>query len=190
MGNELLYILIVPIALVCVLAAAWFWFPLAQAEDASSKIDFRAYIPLAIGFAVSMLCIAFLTYIESAANFSWLVDHGRYTEFQWSDYMPGRIATQAVLNLTFVLPAISFAVIPMTVKLVKLRRLTLRLIGLRVLIGWLALCVIGWAAFLHNVQLAAVLVFALATLIPVVICAVPIPLAALLFFRRRAISEQ
>lgn len=185
MGNELLYVLIVPIALVCVLAAMWFWFPLAQSDDATSKIDFRGYIPLAIGLAVSMLCVAFLTYLESAANFSWLVDHGRYTEFQWSDYMPGRIATQAVLNLTFVLPAISFAVIPMTVKLVKLRRLTLRLIGVRVLIGWLALCVIGWAAFLHNVQLAAVLVFALATLIPVVICAVPIPLAALLFFRRR-----
>lgn len=183
MGNELLYVLIVPIAAVCLMAALWFWFPLAQNEE--SKIDFRAYIPLAIGFAVSMLCIAFLTYVESAANFSWLVDHGRYTEFQWSDYMPGRIATQAVLNLTFVLPAISFAVIPMTVKLVKLRRLTLRLIGVRVLIGWLALSVIGWAVFLHNVQLAAVLVFALATLIPVLICAVPIPLAALLFFRRR-----
>ena len=183
MGNELIYVLIIPITLVCVLAAIFFWFPLALTEDA--KTDFRVFIPLAIGFAVSMLCVAFLTYVESAANFSWLIEHGRYTEFQWSDYMPGRITTQAILNLTFVLPALSFAVIPMTVKLVKARGLTLRVIGLRVLIGWLSLCVIGWAVFLHSVQPAAVLVFALSTLIPVVICAVPVPLAAFLFFRRR-----
>ncbi len=185
MGNELIYVLIVPIAAVCVLAAIFFWLPLAQGEDADSKVGVRAYIPLTIGFAISMLCVALLTYLESAANFSWLIEHGRYTEFQWSDYMPGRITTQAILNLVFVLPAISFAIVPMTVKLVKLRRLTLRLIGLRVLIGWLALTLIGWLVFLHKVQLAAVLVFSLATLIPVVISAVPIPLAALLYFRAR-----
>ncbi len=185
-GNGLFYVLIVPIALVCVMASIWFWFPLTHDEQTGPKIDFRAYVPLALGFAVSMFCVAVLTYIESAANFSWLVEHGRYSEFHWSDYMPRRITTQAILNLVFVLPAISFAIIPMTVKLVKARRLTWRVIGLRALIGWLSLSLIGWLGFLHSTQLRAVLVFALATLIPVAICALPIPASALLFFRRRA----
>lgn len=184
-GNQLFFVLIVPIALVCAAAALWFWFPLVQ--DSHAKNYARVYLPLAVGFAVSMVCIAALTYVESAANFSSLVKMGRYTETQWSEYMPMRIVTQAVLNLVFVLPAICFAVIPMTVKLVKAKRLTLRLIGVRALIGWLALCIIGWVLFLHTTDPRALMVFSLSTLIPVVICAVPIPLAALVFFRRREI---
>jgi len=184
MGNELFSILIVPIVLVCALAAIWFWFPLAQDAHAAGRTHKSAYVSLCVGFAVSMLCVALLTYFESAANFSSLIEKGRYTEAQRSEYMPGRILMQAVLNLVFVLPAISFAVIPMTVKVAKANRLTLRLIGFRTLVAWLTLTLIGWAAFLHNVSPRALLVFALATLIPVVISAVPIPVAALVSRRR------
>ncbi len=185
MGNDLFFVLVFPIALVSVLAAIWFWYPLTQTQQAPFKNHLRVYAPLAIGFFISMVCIALLTYFESAANFSSLVARGSYTDSQWAEYMPGRVATQAVLNLVFVLPAMSFAIVPMTVKLLKAQRLTLRTIGLRALIGWLALCVIGWVLFLHTVQVQALLVFSLSTLIPVVICALPIPVAALVFFRNR-----
>jgi hypothetical protein len=136
MGTEIVFVFIYPVTLICLAAAIWFWFTVVKAKQQPTVIGYiTGYLPLAVGFAISMAGLALITYMERAANFAWLIEHGYYTESQRSTYLPARVAGQATLNLVFVLPAICFIVIPCTARLIKTSRLTLGAIGLRVWVG-------------------------------------------------------
>jgi hypothetical protein len=157
----------------------------AKAEQPTVIGYMHGYLPLIVGFAVSMAGLALLTYIERTADFTWLVEHGYYTESQRPVYLPGRVVGQAIVHLVFVLPAICFMVIPCTVRLIRTRRLTLGAIGLRAVIGWIALSLVGWLGNLHNVPRYALTDFPKFTVVPVLIYGLPIPLIALWFLRRK-----
>jgi hypothetical protein len=186
MGTEIVFVLIFPVVLICGSAALGFWwFAVAKAEQPIAISYMTGYLPLIVGFAVSMAGLALLTYIEGAAHFTWLVEHGYYTESQRPEYLPRRVVAEAFVYLVVVLPIICFMVIPCTVRLIRTRRLTLGAIGLRAVIGWVVLSLVGWlwnlSAIVPPYPLSD---FLKSTVAPVLIYGLPIPLAALWFFRR------
>jgi hypothetical protein len=184
MGVEVVYVLIYPIALISTLAAGLFWFIAVKAEQKFTKIGYvTGYVPLIVGFVVSMAGLVLLAYIDRVQNFTWLAEHGYYTESQRPLYLPRRIVGQIILDLFFVLPPISFAVIPCTVRLIRTRRLTFAAIGLRAAIGWIVLSVVGWVFTLNFTPHDNLLYFMKVSFIPVLIYGLPIPLAALGIFR-------
>jgi hypothetical protein len=73
-----------------------------------------------------MIGLALLSYIECYADFTSLVEQGYYNEAERAVYLPGRFVGQAVVELVFVLPAISFVVVPLTTWLIRTGRLTFR----------------------------------------------------------------
>jgi hypothetical protein len=91
---------------------------------------------------------------------------------------------QAILSAVFLLPAICFVVIPLTVSLIKKDRLRLKWVALYTVAGWLVLSVVGWllnhATFIHPLSLLDAMAF---TAIPVLVYGLPIPVAALLLIR-------
>jgi hypothetical protein len=185
LGIEIVFVLIYPVALICVLAAFWFWFAVVKTEQLTIGYV-GGFVPLIVGFVISMAGLALLTHTERAANFTWLVEHGYYTESQRPVYLPRRVVGQAIVNLVFVLPATCFIVIPCTMRLIRTRRLTLGAIGLRAVIGWIALSLVGWLLNLRTIVPPYELsVFLKSTVVPVLIYGLPIPLAALWFFRRK-----
>jgi hypothetical protein len=144
MGTEIVYVLILPIAVLCLLAAVSFWSRVAKEGWEARSGRLGTYVPLFAGFAVSMAGLALLTYIERYADFIYLVQQGYYTEAERGLYLPRRVVGQAIVTLVFLLPAISFGVVPLTTWLIRRRRLTFKDIGLFAIIGWFALSLLGW----------------------------------------------
>jgi hypothetical protein len=54
------------------------------------------------------------------------------------------VVGQAIVALVFLLPAISFLVVPLTTWLIRKDRLTFSRIGLLAVVGWLTLSILGW----------------------------------------------
>jgi len=190
MGIEIVFVLIYPIALICLPAAIWFWSSVAKVDHPSRIEHLQAYAPLLIGFAVSMGGLALLTYAECEANFTSLINEGYYTEAQRPVYLPGRISGQAIVNLVFVLPIICLGVIPWTARLIRTGRLRLGGIGIRAMIGWVGLSLIGWLFNLGvTIRPYPLVHFLKSDAIPVLIYGLPVPVAALLLSRRNRIQS-
>lgn len=185
MGTEIVFVLIVPEVLVCLPVALLLWLSLVKTEKPTTAIAYvNRFSPLIIGLVVSMTGLALLTYIEGEADFTWLVAHGYYTEPDRAIYLPRRLVGRAIVKLVFVLPPMCFVVIPCTARLLRRQRLTMVAIALRIAIGWLTLSLIGWL-FDRRVVVPSYPLSAYfeSTVIPVLIYGLPIPLAALLFWR-------
>lgn len=181
MGTEIVFVLIYPVALICVVAAIWFWFGVSKLGQPTGIRHIMAYLPLIAGLAVSMAGLALLTYVETNANFTSLIQQGYYTESERPVYLPRRVVGQALVNLVFVLPLICFVVVPLTTRLIRTGRLGLGEIGLRTVIGWIALSFVGWIL----VPAYSLPDFLRSTAVPILIYGLPIPIAALLFFPRK-----
>jgi hypothetical protein len=144
MGTEIVFVIIFPEAIICIAVAFLAWFFALKAQQLTVIRFIIGYVPLAVGFTVSMIVLYFLTSMETYDDFTWLVKHGYYTEAQRPVYLPGRVVGHVIVQLVFVLPPVCFVVIPCTARLLKTRRLTLGAIALRAAIGWLVLIPIGW----------------------------------------------
>src|SRR5438034_9201053 len=101
MGTEIVFVLIYPVALICMAAAFLFWFAALKAEQPTAIGYIIGYVPLIVGFTVSMAGLALLTYIETDAHFTWLIEHGYYTEAQRPVYLPRRVIGNVILLLVF-----------------------------------------------------------------------------------------
>lgn len=178
MGTEIVFVLILPTAAVCLAAAVLLWSRVAKMERRAGRGPLKAYLPLMAGFAVSMGGLALYTYIECYADFTALVQQGYYTEAERAVYLPGRAVGQAIVELVFVLPAISFVVVPLTTWLIGRGRLTFKEIALLASIGWVALSLVG-SIFYFALTPYSFLTFLESTAIPVVLYGLPIPLAAI-----------
>jgi len=185
MGTEIVFVLIIPVALICTVGAIGFWFGVAKAEQPTRSWFIRPYLPLIAGFTISMAGLALLTYIECDADFTSLIQEGYYTEAQRPIYLPRRVVGQAIVSLVFVLPLICFAVVPITTRLIRTSRLTLGRIGLRLVIGWVALSFAGWLLSLNLTPPYALLDLLKSTVVPSLIYGLPIPVAALLLLPRQ-----
>jgi hypothetical protein len=186
LGTEIVFIIIYPLAIICLSNAFLFWWFALKAEHLTAISLVIGFLPLIFGFAISMIILQVLTYIETFENFTYLVQHGYYTEAQRPVYLPGRVVGNAILQLVFVLPPICFAVIPCTARLLKTRRLTVSAIGLRAAIGWLALIPIGWLLHLPIIIPPYSLLGSMkSNIVAVVIYGLPIPLTSLWFFHRK-----
>jgi len=180
MGTEIIFVLILPIAALCLAFAAWLWSRVAKMERGARSGPLRAYAPLLVGFAVSMAGLALLTYIESYADFTSLVQQGYYTEAQRAIYLPGRLVGQAILQLVFVLPAMSFVVVPLTTWLIRRSLLSFKRVGLLAVAGWLALAIFGWLIRLGSIAPPYSLTsFLTSTAVPVLLYGLAIPIAAI-----------
>jgi hypothetical protein len=183
MGTEIVFVLILPIAVFCLPAAVLLWSRVAKMGWGARSGPLKAYVPLFAGFAVSIAGLALLTYIECYADFTSLVQQGYYTEAQRAVYLPGRVVGQAIVELVFLFPAISFVVVPLTIWLIRRGRLTFKGIGLFAIIGWLVLLLVGWI-FSYTVVTPPYSFPSLlqSTAIPVLLYGLPIPVAALWLF--------
>jgi hypothetical protein len=182
MGTEIVFVLIYPVALICVPAAIWFWFAVVKAEQPTTLFGYiRGSFPLFVGFSVSMAGLAYYAYINCYAEFTYLIQRGYYAESQRAVYLPARIIGQTIVNLVLGLPAICLVVIPTTAKLVRTNRLTLSRIGFLTVMAWIALSLMGWLWSLGTFVPPYMLLDLLkSTAVPVLIYALPIPIAALL----------
>jgi hypothetical protein len=180
MGTEIVFVLILPIAGFCLPAAALLWSQAAKTGWGASSGPLKAYVPLLAGFAVSMVGLALYTYIECYADFTSLVQQGYYTEAERAVYLPRRWVGQAIVELVFVLPAISFVVVPLTTWLIRRGRLTFKHVGLLSIIGWFTLSLVGSIFNLAIISppdsLPDLLV---SSPIPVLLYGLPIPMAAI-----------
>jgi hypothetical protein len=182
MGTELVFVLIYPVAAACLAAAVFFWFKIAS----SVGEPIRAYLPLAIGYGISIFGLAVLSYVDGDATFTDLIQQGYYTEAERSLYLPRRVVGSAILTLVFVLPAISFIVVPLTARLIRKDRITLKWIALYALVGWLILSLLGLLLSARTMVDPFALTYVMGyTATPVIIYGLPIPLMALLFRRRQ-----
>jgi hypothetical protein len=187
MGVEVVFVLIYPVALICTLAAGLFWLIAVRAERKFTKIGYvTGYVPLIVGFVVSMAGLVILAYIHRVENFTWLVEHGYYTDAQRPIYLPRRIEGQIILDLVFILPPISFAVIPCTVRLIRTRRLTFAAIALRAVIGWIVLSIVGWVFTLNFTPHGNLLYFMKISVIPILLYGLPVPFTALAIFHLKS----
>lgn len=189
MGTEIVFVLILPIAALCLPAAVLFWSRVTKMGWEASSGPLKAYAPLFAGFFVSMIGLALVTYIECYADFTSLVRQGFYTEAERAAYLAGRFVGQSIVELVFLLPAISFVVVPLTTWLIRRGRLTLKGIGLLAVIGWFALSLVGWilnfAIITPPYSFPAVLE---STAIPVLLYGLPIPVAAIWLLRPKSQS--
>lgn len=180
MGTEIVFVLILPIAALCLAFTVWLWSRVAKMERGARSGPLKAYVPLLVGFAVSMAGLAFITYIEGYADFTSLIQQGYYTEAQRAVYLPGRLVGQAILQIVFVLPAISFVVVPLTTWLIRRDRLSFKRVGLFAVTGWLALAIVGWLINLGIIAPAYSLPsFLISTAAPVLLYGLAIPIAAI-----------
>lgn len=183
MGTEIVFVLILPIAVLCLTAAVLLWSRVAKMGCTAGNRSLKAYIPLFAGFTVSMASVAVLTYLACYADFTSLVQEGFYTEAQRPLYLPARVVVQAIVELVFLLPTISFLVVPLTIWLIRRERLTFKGIGLFAIVGWVVLSLVGWifsyTAVAPSYSLSSLLQ---STAIPVLLYGLPIPVAALWLF--------
>ena len=183
MGTEIVFVFIYPVAAICLVAAIYFWSGIAPLLGGSML----AYLPLAVGYGISILGLVVLTYISSEATFTELIRQGYYTEVERSLYLPRRIVGSAILNSVFVLPAISFIVVPLTARLGRIRRLTLKWIALYALAGWLVLSLLGWFLSATSMVDPFSPIYVMGyTASPVATYGLPIPLMALLLLRQQS----
>ena len=181
MGNEIVFVLILPIAALCLPGAALLWSRVLKTEWGARSGPLKAYVPLLAGFAVSMIGLAVLTYVECYADFTSLIQQGYYTEAERAVYLPRRVVGQAIVELVFLLPAISFVVVPLTTWLIRRRGLTFKGVGLLAMVGWFALSLVGWIVNLTTITPPySFASFLGSTVVPVVLYALPIPVAAIL----------
>ena len=179
MGVEIVFVLILPISVLCLLVTVLLWSRVAKVGWGARNGQLRAYAALFAGFAISMAGLAVLTYIEGYADFTSLVEQGYFAEAERNLYLPSRLAGQAMVTLVFLLPAISFGVVPLTTWLIRRGRLTLKDIGQFAFICWFAMSILGWvfnsALITPSYSLAS---FLKSTAIPLLFYGLPIPLAA------------
>jgi hypothetical protein len=183
MGTEIVFVLIVPIAALCLPTAVFLWSRVAEMEWGARSGPLTPYVPLLAGFTVSMAALALVTYIECYADFTSLVQQGYYTEAERAVYLPRRVVGQAIVELVFLLPAISFVVVPLTTWLIKRGRLTFRDIGLLAITGWFALSLVGWILSLGITPPYSFPAILESTAIPVLLYGLPIPVAAIWLLR-------
>jgi hypothetical protein len=182
MGTEIVFVLIFPVAAVCLLASLLLWTPVAKMGWKTKSGRLKAFVPLVAGFAVSMVGLALLTYIESYADFTSLVQQGYYTEAQRAVYLPGRVVGNAIVQLVFLLPVISFVVVPLTTWLIRRNRLAFKGIGLLAILGWFALSLLGWVLNVATITPPYPFPSFLESMaIPVLLYGLPIPVAAFWF---------
>jgi hypothetical protein len=180
MGTEIVFVLILPIAVLCFPAAVLLWSRVAKMEWGARSGPLKAYVPLLAGFAVSIAGLALLTYIECYADFTSLVQQGYYTEAQRPMYLPGRVVGQGIVELVFLLPAVSFVVVPLTTWLIRKGRLTFKGVGLFAIIGWFALSLVGWIFNLAIITPPYSFPYFLeSTALSVLLYGLPIPVAAI-----------
>ena len=180
MGTEIVFVLILPIAALCLPSAVLLWSRVAKMEWGAGSAPLRAYVPLLAGFAVSMVGLAVLTYVECYADFTSLVQQGYYTEAERAVYLPRRVVGQAIVELVFLLPTISFVVVPLTTWLIRRGRLTFKGIGVLAIVGWFALSLLGWIVNLTTIiPPYSFPSFLESMVIPVLLYALPIPVAAI-----------
>jgi hypothetical protein len=183
-GTEIVFVLILPIVVLCLPTAVLLWSRVAKLGWGVRSGLLKAYVPLFAGFVVSMASLALFTYIKCYADFTSLVQQGYYTEAERAVYLPRRVVGQATVELVFLLPAISFVVVPLTTWLIRRRRLTFKGIGLLAVVGWFALSVVGWIFNLMTIIPPYSLPsFLASTAIPMLVYALPIPIAALWLLR-------
>lgn len=178
MGIEIVFVLIYPIALACLVVGLFKWAQIAKMNGQRGGSMILSYLPLLIGFSVSMTGLAIHTYISRDAEFTSLIQQGYYTEDDRSLYLPKRVVGQAIVNLVFLLPAICFVVIPLTVRLIKTGRLTLHWIGIYAFAGWVLCSLAGWWILSPGYSPISSLGSAA---VSILIYAIPIPLVAYLF---------
>lgn len=186
MGTEIVFVLILPIAAICLPAAVLFWSRVAKMERGTRTGPLKAYFPLLAGFAVSMVGLALLTYFECYADFTSLVQQGYYTEAERAVYLPRRVVGQAIVELVLWLPVISFMVVPSTTWLIRRGQLTVKGIGLLAIVGWFALSLVGWIFTLPITPPYSFLSVLESAAVPVFVYVLPIPVAAIWLLRRRA----
>lgn len=186
MGTEIVFVLIFPVAALSLVAAIYFWIRIAPLMGGAML----AYLALAVGYAVSILGLVVLAYINSEATFTELIRQGYYTKAERSLYLPRRIVGSAILTSVFVLPAISFVVVPLTARLVRKSRLTLKWIGIYALGGWLALSLLGWFLSAGSMVDPFSLIYVMGyTATPVAVYGLPTPLTALVLLRKLRKAE-
>jgi hypothetical protein len=183
MGTEIVFVLILPIVALCLPAAVLFWSRVAKMGRGNRSGPLKAFVPLFAGFAVSMAALALLTYIECYADFTSLVQQGYYTEAERATYLPRRFVGQAIVELVFVLPAISFVIVPLTAWLIRRGRLTFKEIGRFAIVGWFALSLVGWIVSLGITPPYSFFSLLGSTAVPVLIYGLPIPVAAIWLLR-------
>ena len=91
MGTEIVFVLILPVAAICLAAAAFFWFRVARLDYLDLGGVVQVYLPLIFGLAISIAGLAVLSYLSSAANFTALIQQGYYTEPERSIFLPRRV---------------------------------------------------------------------------------------------------
>ena len=181
MGTEIAFVLIYPVAAACLAAAVFVWFKIAS----SVRDHIRAYLPLAMGYGISIFGLIALAYINGDATFTDLVNQGYYTEAERSLYLPRRVVGSAILTLVIALPAISFIVVPLTARLIRKGRLTLKWIAGYALVSWFILSLLSLLSSARTMVDPFTLTYVMGcTATPVIIYGLPIPLIALLFLRR------
>ena len=74
MGTEIVFVLIYPVAAACLASAVFFWFKIAS----SVGEPIRAYLPLAIGYGISIFGLAVFAYVDGDATFTVLIQQGYY----------------------------------------------------------------------------------------------------------------
>jgi hypothetical protein len=186
MGTEIVFVIIFPLAIICMATVFLVWFYALKSDHSTPISLVIGFVPLIIGFFISMIILQFLTYTATFEDFTWLVQHGYYTEAQRPVYLPRRVVGNVIVQLVFVLPPICFVVIPCTARLLRTHRLTLWAIGVRAAIGWLALIPIGW--LLHRGTIIppySLLGSMKSDIVAVLIYGLPIPLTTLWFFHRK-----
>lgn len=183
MGTEIVFVLILPIAGLCLLAAVFLWSRAAKVRCEAVSLSMKDYGPLFAGFTVSMVSLAVLTYLASYAEFTALVHQGFYTEAQRPVYLPRRVVGQAIINLVFLLPTICFVVVPLTVWLIRRERLTFKNIGFFAILGWFVLSFVGWvSSYKVATPLYSFPSFLQSMALPVLLYGLPIPVTALWLF--------
>ena len=186
MGTEIVFVLIYPVAAICLVAAIYFWSRIASLLGGSML----AYLPLTVGYGISILGLVVVAHVTSEATFTELIRQGYYTEAERSLYIPRRIVGSAILNSVFVLPAISFIVVPLTARLARKRRLTLKWIALYALAGWLVLSLLGWFSSAPSMVGPFYPLYVMGyTATPVATYGLPIPLMTLLLLRQQSKVE-
>ena len=180
MGTEIVFVLILPVTSICLLFAAFYWSRVATIASRTGSGPLRSYGILFVGFGVAVSGLSILTYIDSYASFTWLIEKGYYTEAQRSMYLPRKALGEALLKSVFVLPIVSFVVVPLTVWLIKKGRLTVMNVGLFAIFGWFVLSIVAWAinAAIFKSPYSFIS-FLGPTVAPVALYGLPIPIAAI-----------
>ena len=101
--------------------------------------------PLAAAYALAALGLLVVNFVSSHIEFSARVADNRLQEAQRWAIVPGWTIYGTVISLLYVLPLLGLVAVPVSALLLKLRRLSLKTIGMAVLASWLTLVLIAWS---------------------------------------------